>query len=260
MLESYSHENNSFTTLTYDPENLTHINEKTGEICDLPTLVPSDLKKFMYRLRQQIKPKRIRFYGVGEYGDKSSRPHYHLALFGYEPCWHGSTRKDRHYQGKSCCPPCDTILKSWTNPKTKRPYGGIDNAYITPESAGYIAGYCTKKMTNTNDEHTEKLLKGRYPEFARMSNRPGIGGNSIDSIARTLEKQHGHYALTENGDVPISLNIGKRSFPLGRYLRQKLRDRLDIPETVKQESIKLYVQILKKRLKTLLKRRRNKKS
>ena len=53
-----------------------------------------------------------------------------------------------------------------------------------------------------------------------MSLRPGIGAGMMDEVASTL--------LTlglENGsdDVPSSLQHGKRSLPLGRYLRRRLR-------------------------------------
>lgn len=36
--------------------------------------------------------------------------------------------------------------------------------------------------------------------------------------------------LTEHGDVPISLYHGNRALPLGRYLREKLREELQMSE------------------------------
>lgn len=64
-------------------------------------------------------------------------------------------------------------------------------------------------------------LKGRDPEFAFMSLRPGIGAQFVPEIASTL--------MTFNlertqGDVPVTLRHGNRELPLGRYLRQKLRE------------------------------------
>jgi hypothetical protein len=228
LLESYSHENTAFVTLTYDDENLVFQNEKTGEFTH-PTLAPSHITNFLKRLRRAIDPKRIRYYAVGEYGDRSWRPHYHLAIFGYEPCWYGQTRKDRHAQGKSCCPPCDLLLKTWGK-------GGIDNASIEDASAGYIAGYVTKKLTKKDDPR----LDGRLPEFSRMSRKPGIGALQIENIGDALFTEFGKDALTEHGDVPISLTHGNKSLPLGKYLRDKLRDEIGVNDATKEKAKEAY--------------------
>ena len=48
---------------------------------------------------------------------------------------------------------------------------------LTFESAGYVARYCTKKVTGAlADDH----YKGRQPEFACMSLKPGIGSGWYD--------------------------------------------------------------------------------
>nr|QJB19175.1 MAG: replication initiator protein [Microvirus sp.] len=224
LLESYCHEKSSFVTLTYTDKELYFQNDKTGEALPSPSLRPRHLRNFLKRIRKAVSPDILRFYGVGEYGDKSFRPHYHIALFGYTPCWYGSTRKHKHEAGTSCCPPCDLLYKKWG-------HGGIDNGTLENDSAAYIAGYVTKKLTNPNDQKAIALLQGRHPEFARMSNRPGIGFDALDKIAEALLTQHGQYMLTEHGDVPVSLDHGGRLFPLGRYLRQKLRQKISAAET-----------------------------
>lgn len=229
LLESYCHDQSAFVTLTYNDDKLYYRNDLTSEELLQPTLRPKDLRDFLKRLRKAISPKLVRFYGVGEYGDKSARPHYHLALFGYEPCWYGSTRKDKHAAGGSCCPPCDLIFKQWGK-------GGIDNATLENDSAAYIAGYVTKKLTNPNDTKAKNFLAGRFPEFARMSNRPGIAARAVDKIADALLSEFGPYMLTEHGDVPVSLFHGTSSLPLGRYLRQKLRRKIDAAEIMNPET------------------------
>ena len=76
MHESMLWDMNSFTTLTYNDEHL-----------------PDELKKkhvqaFFKSLRKTLERKgrgKIRYYAVGEYGDRTKRPHYHLCIFNYWP-------------------------------------------------------------------------------------------------------------------------------------------------------------------------------
>lgn len=63
-------------------------------------------------------------------------------------------------------------------------------------------------------------LFGRHPEFARISNRPGLGVDAIASIAKALTDLD---LVRSHADVPSALRHGKRLMPLGRYLRLKLR-------------------------------------
>lgn len=73
-----------------------------------------------------------------------------------------------------------------------------------------MAGYTVKGMTGDDDER----LKGREPEFARMSLRPGIGADAASRIVATLES----YELA----LPGALRHGRRVMPLGRYLRDRI--------------------------------------
>lgn len=206
MLERYCHGDAAFVTLTYDDEHLPEVLDKeTGEL--ISTLVPKHLQDFLKRLRKAYAPEKIRFYGVGEYGDETHRAHYHLALFGYPQCQWGTTRHTR--SGKSCCWSCDTLRSQWG-------FGNIYCGELTPESSSYVAGYVTKKLTSKDDPR----LKGRYPEFARMSNRPGIGANFMHDVSSSILEFN---LEVSQGDVPSALRHGKRLLPLGRYLRRKLR-------------------------------------
>lgn len=223
MLESLTHSDNAFATLTYAEEQLPAGN----------SLMPRHLQLFLKRLRNEVYPSKIRYFACGEYGDKSERPHYHLAVFGLPHCRHGRSRYI-HARGlrTSCCAVCDMVLRCWDR-------GLIDLGSLTAESAAYISGYVTKKMTGKDDAR----LNGRHPEFARMSLRPGIGFNAMTEVARAI------VSLNLN-DVPSSLRHGTRLMPLGRYLRRKLRERIgrneeappEVLEALKAEMLQLYAQ------------------
>lgn len=209
MLESKSHADSSFLTLTYAQEKL-----PAGG-----TLVPKHPQDFLKRLRSSL-PYKIRYYLVGEYGDQTARPHYHLALFGYPTCTYS---RSRYRLYKNCCTNCDRIRDHWT-------HGHVDLGTLTTESAQYIAGYVTKKLTNKNDPQTQKVLNGRHPEFARMSLKPGIGALSVDSISLPLTTDAGTNLIIQSGDVPSQFQHGSKKLPLGRYLKTKIRTHLGFPE------------------------------
>lgn len=187
--------------MTYSPENL----PKGG------TLVPKHAQLFLKKLRKKIAPKKLRYYLCGEYGDESGRPHYHAALFGLG------------------IDSSQLVNEAW----------GLGHTYLgdlTRESAQYVAGYVTKKMTNKND----KRLNGRHPEFARMSTKPGIGANAMIQVAKSMTSADGEILCLQNGDVPTQLKIGDKSLPLGRYLRSRLRKELGYGDTLNEENSKKF--------------------
>lgn len=185
LLEASCHEFPSwFVTLTYDEEHL----PQDG------SLVPRHLQLFLKRLRARVHPVRVRFFGVGEYGDKSERPHYHLALFGLPD--------------PSCIQDCWCL-------------GFVHVGSLTRESAAYLCSYTLKKMTRPDDVR----LGGRHVEFARMSLRPyGIGGAATAALAGAVVSRSGSRFVVEHGDVPGQIRSDGRKWPIGRYLRGRLRD------------------------------------
>lgn len=192
LLEANLHEFASVATLTYSPE----FHPENG------SLVPRHMQLFLKRLRKVLGPARpIRFFGVGEYGDMGERPHYHVALFGVA-----------HLES-------DLVLSAWK-------LGMVHLMELNTETAQYVCGYVVKKMTAKDDPR----LKGRHPEFARMSLRPGIGAGAMGPLADTLNDTHGAAFIGATGDVPGALLHGRKKMPLGRYLRRKLRDELGFAE------------------------------
>lgn len=188
LLESQLHEFSCVATLTYAPEHF----PADG------SLNPRHMQLWLKRLRRVLAPARsVRFFGCGEYGDDTSRPHYHVVVFGLA-----------HLEG-------ELIAGTW----------GMGNVHLMPlnlETAQYVCGYVVKKMTAKDDPR----LEGRHPEFVRMSLRPGIGAGAIPAVADALSDLHGARWISQSGDVPTALAHGRRRLPLGRYLRRKLREEL----------------------------------
>lgn len=200
MVEAAQYKDNVFLTCTYAPEN------------DPTTLVPRDMQLFIKRLRERVYREfgiKFRFFGVGEYGDTHGRPHYHYALFNFPRCLYGRTRYSR--RGLECCSVCKLVSEVWG-------YGFVYLGDVEEDSAGYICGYVTKKMTAKDDPR----LNGRHPEFARMSLRPGIGAHAMFDVASTLLNYQN--TLDTMADVPGELTVGRSNKPIGRYLRRKLRE------------------------------------
>lgn len=220
MLEAKLYTSNAFATLTYSDEKL----PKTSD--GLPTLNPKHTQDWLKRFRKAIEPSRIRYFLVGEYGDETQRPHYHVALFNYPTCeWGGSRyRLNRN----RCCIACDTVRDTWG-------HGQIMLGTLTDNSANYVAGYVTKKLTSKTDPR----LKGRHQEFTRQSNRPGIGADFMEHVASEVLR----FNLVEReGDVPSSLRHGTRLLPLGRYLRRRLRKLVGEDEKAPQATLEKHAE------------------
>jgi len=159
--EASLHEENSFITLTYSPENL-----PPGG-----SLVKRDHQLFIKRLRKTYPVYKFRYFLCGEYGEDLQRPHYHALLFGFD-------FMDKQPWSESNG---HTIYRSvdleglWT-------LGHSWIGSVSWQSAAYVARYCIKKVNGPNaweryvqdvDPDTGEC---RYlePEYIAMSRRPGI--------------------------------------------------------------------------------------
>lgn len=200
-LETYLHSYSAFVTLTYDEKHL----PKGG------TLVVSHLQDWLKRICKAIEPAKLRFYAVGEYGDKSGRPHYHAAMFGLRSCYYGRSQYGAPYNRANCCSPCDLVRDTWKA-------GRVHLDSLNSVTAGYIAGYICKKLTKKGDPR----LGFRSPEFAVMSRRPGIGAGVIPFFSKQLLSPGGRLYLDSEQQVPTSLVVDGKRKPLGRFLKEKL--------------------------------------
>lgn len=162
MHEADLHIDNSFITLTYDPEHLPFDG----------SLDKRHYQTFMKRLRKNTGAK-IRYYHCGEYGEKNKRPHYHSILFGYDFKDKEPWKKINGQQLYTS----EFLSRTWGK-------GFVTIGNVTFESAAYVARYIMKKV---NNELAEKTLhyfdidfdtgeaKPLLPEYTTMSRRPGIG-------------------------------------------------------------------------------------
>lgn len=179
MLESYQHAESVFVTLTYDEEHL-----PSGG-----TLVKKDFQKFFKRLRYFLGGKGIRYYGVGEYGAQTHRPHYHAIIFGL-----GFDN-------------CEVVAKAW-------PFGRVHVGECNIHTVQYVAGYVTKKFIKKGDE--------RVQEFSVMSRKPGIAYGALDELVRLIQNPKYAHLFEGNNKIPDGLRHGNRFFPFDRYLKAKL--------------------------------------
>lgn len=150
MNEASLHDRNCFLTLTYR-------DKKSGD-----SLNKRDIVLFMKSLREALRPRLVRFFQCGEYGDSGNLPHHHMLLFGED------FSSDRELFGVSYG---NRIYRS---PLLERlwPHGFSSIGNLTFDSACYVARYVMKKI---NGPDSADFYGDRFPPFITMSRRPGIG-------------------------------------------------------------------------------------
>lgn len=226
MNEFQLHDSSYFVTLTYDDEHLpfNHLE---------PSLCPPHVVKFFKRLR---KHQSVRFFLCGEYGERTGRPHYHAIIFGLELTdlvFHSQRNGNTLYRS-------EFLTSVWK-------LGDVVVGAVTPESISYTAGYCLKKLIRPSRQ--EWIDRGQFPEFVRMSRRPGIGkdwffrfrkevvANDSVTVSGLKSRVPRYYdKLAANFRVPLEIPI--EQIKAARIERANLRladstpDRLKIREAI----------------------------
>lgn len=126
-----------FLTLTYSEENI-----PAGRSLNM-----LDVQKFIKRLRKK-NPEKIKYYYVGEYGNNTKRPHYHMILFNS----------------------LETDFKSVWN------LGHVHEGSVTQGSIRYTLKYMNKELFDESYKEYDRLDIVR--PFAHMSQ--GIGSNYVE--------------------------------------------------------------------------------
>ncbi len=249
MNEAQTHEENCFITLTYDEAHLP---------ADY-SLSVEDLQKFFKRFRKDIQPKKIRYFGAGEYGDESWRPHYHAIIFGYD------FSIDR-YPVK----PVGSDNQYYISPQLSKIWP-LGNHIITDfcfDTAAYVARYCVKKINGDKaDDHYHRTIidwneftgeiydfreVDLLPEFALMSRRPGIGYEwysryksdcypsdylVVDERKVPIPKYYDKLLEEENKFIFASQKAKRKIQSIMDYENSTL-ERLSVREHCKQEQVK----------------------
>ncbi len=163
-----------FLTLTYrDKADCTDKQFDNGyHVPDDYSLNYHHFRDFIKRLRKAYSKRTIRYFHCGEYGDETLRPHYHAAIFNYEPA---DTIVYRQTEG----------ITTFESPELERlwPYGFCTTGTLEYNSAAYVSGYILKKITGlqAQDVYLRNWPDGRAywvkPPYTTMSLKPGIGAN-----------------------------------------------------------------------------------
>lgn len=175
--EASLYDRNCFITLTYDDRYL----PLHGSLdYTAPVL-------FMKKLRRAFGPD-IRSFGCGEYGEKLSRPHYHLCLFNFDfpdkTLWKKDEENKLYISEK--------LQELW-------PFGHSTIGDLTFESAAYVARYVTKKITGSRaeahyepfDPRTGEIFQKLPERSLCVSRMPGIGRTWFDrNVQFLLDHDH----------------------------------------------------------------------
>ena len=208
--------NSHFITLTYNDSHLPHDHG----------LRVRDWQLFRKRLSNWVGP--VRYLACGEYGEGNLRPHYHAALFGHDfedkVYWKKSPKGFATYRSAD-------LEYAWRCRKCGNPKGFALLGELTFDSAAYVAGYVTKKVTGSfqNWAYTRFINGKAYrvkPEFAIMSRRPGIGAEFFSKYESDIFPHD--YCVTGNGKQVAtpkyySYLLGKRDSVRLEPIKEKRR-------------------------------------
>lgn len=157
--ESTLKPDNCFLTLTLADKHLPEHNSLDYK---------AHMQPFWKRLRHHLGD--LRYYAVGEYGDKTGRPHYHACVFGHS-----------FLEGRVMVR--NGPMPLWTSPFLEKAWGlgNVSVGVLNFETARYTASYVTKKLRSKQqyvrvDEETGELIPLEQPK-AYMSLNPAIGLN-----------------------------------------------------------------------------------
>lgn len=218
--EAKYHKEACFITLTFDNAILLDNNSKAvkeyGAKANFPYNINYSKKyfcKFIKRLRKKFKDKKITYYHIGEYGEKTHRAHHHVIIFGID-FREDAIQADLSKSGKPQLF-SQTLEDIWACGRTRI-------QLINDNNIAYIAGYNSKKIPinrqekppNKYEEYTKwwnewKRRKNQYKPIQSFSNRSKM---SVKWIRKHPEQLRDREFLTDK-------NGKKYAFPKS-YIRE----------------------------------------
>lgn len=233
-----------FVTLTYNNDNIPFINGQ-------PTLDYTDVQKFIKKIRRfydyhdELGVYPDKYYCVGEYGDQTKRPHYHLIIFGvdFREIWdyylqhdHGKLKKLEDYIkkpirrcGKVGCGSYEikTLSESWD-----KGYALVGNC--TNKSIAYCSGYMVPR----------KVAKMKMKEYYgdRVPEKPlpskGIGREFYEKFKEQIFEQ-GLFHINGYSYAPdktFKAWLSKDEPELYARYKQKMIERTQTPTYIQSHS------------------------
>lgn len=184
----------AFLTLTYTDDTLPRLPD------GMPTLSKAKAQNWLNIIRNTVGP--FRHYTAGEYGDRTLRPHLHMALF-------SQSAED-----------IQRIREHW-----EKNFGFTQAAALTANRCAYLIKYTTKSLT---DSPRKGLRSDQEPWFQLKSR--GLSREFARMVAAQYRKKAGQRIIANRGDVERCFHYAGKTWPLTDYTLGKIRQELGIPE------------------------------
>jgi hypothetical protein len=227
-------ETSSFITLTYN----------TKKLPANSSLDYVHWQKFIRSLKKRNNGKKIRYFGVGEYGDNLGRPHFHAILFGHhfdDKIPLKGKKVNNLYKSKQ-------LQSAWCS-SDQEPRGFVSVGDVTPESISYVCGYVQKKIYGQRQGQHYKYIDTvtgevteisnnntiylKAPEKAFMSRRPGIGTDYYDKFHSDM------YRLNNNCIHIKGKAVAVPSFYNNKFKKDNPAEWLELQQ-LKEENMREY--------------------
>lgn len=253
LLEAQYHKHNYFLTLTYNDDNLRRV-DPCGNF--YATLCKSDMQKFFKSLRKELKKRNddrqqssvscdsdsgddFRYFGCGEYGTETYRPHYHVIAFGLEI-------PDLKFYKKTS-QGFNLYTSEWLNDIWKRGYVVVGE--LSWSTVAYTARYSTEKLYG-EEAHVYEDAKV-VPPYSMMSLKPAIGKKYFEEHKDSIFDFQQIWVSTDDGAKEIRppryfFKLLERESPdLVHEMMIRRREKSQIMEELRNESTDLdYLDML----------------
>lgn len=207
MQEDRMAEASHFVTLTYSTMSVPLSENR------YMTLHKPDFQNFMKRLRKQTGYKNIKYYAVGEYGEKNKRPHYHAIIFNcktavsYARAW--SLKKNNFMDRFKPVNKNGRLYDPfpYLNSDDNVALGTVDVGQVSGDSIAYTVKYMDKQRRRQKHSR-EDFAK----EFSLMSK--GLGECYLTDQMVKYHKAH--------PDQLYVLKRGGHKIAMPKYYREKI--------------------------------------